>query len=94
MNDAFRDPLVIEVKYFLPKDEILEQRRAASAGLERILIVGNRDALVGGELPCRRIRALPVNTLMGFTTAARDCFKLAAFLAWRSPVGSRGLSPS
>ena len=53
VNDAFRDPLVIEVKYFLAKDEILEQRRAASAGLQRILIVGNRDALVGGELYCR-----------------------------------------
>ena len=59
VNDPLRNPLVIEVKYFLPKDEILEQRRAASAGLERLLIVGNGDALVGGELPSRRIRALP-----------------------------------
>ena len=49
MHDALRDALVIEMGDLLAQDEILEQRRAARAALERILIVGDRDALIGGQ---------------------------------------------
>src|SRR5690606_9186689 len=31
------------------EDEILQQRRATQAGLEAVLVVGNRHALVGGQ---------------------------------------------
>jgi hypothetical protein len=34
---------------FFAKDEIFQKRRAARIGPERILIVGKRDALVGGK---------------------------------------------
>jgi hypothetical protein len=34
---------------FFAKDEILQKRRAARIGPERVLIIGKRDALVRGE---------------------------------------------
>ena len=49
VHDALRDALVIEVGDLLAEDEVLEQRRAAQARLERVLVVGDRHALVGRE---------------------------------------------
>ena len=49
MHDALGDALVVEVGDLLAKDEVLEQRRAAQARLQRVLIVRDRDALVGRE---------------------------------------------
>src|ERR1700716_1523097 len=46
VNDTFRDTLVIEMGDLFTKDEILQQHRATRISLERVLIVGNRDALV------------------------------------------------
>jgi hypothetical protein len=34
---------------FFAKDKILQKRRAARIGPERVLIIGKRDALVRGE---------------------------------------------
>ena len=39
MHDAFGNTLMIEVGDFLAKNEILEQRRAAKAGFQRVLVV-------------------------------------------------------
>ena len=39
VNNSFRNALVIEVEYLLAEVEILQQRGAASALLEAILIV-------------------------------------------------------
>jgi hypothetical protein len=49
MNDTLGNTLVIEMRDFVAKDEILQERRAAGIGPERVLIIGERDALVGGE---------------------------------------------
>ena len=49
MDDALGNALVVEMGDLLAQDEILEQRRPARAALQRILVVGDRRALVGGE---------------------------------------------
>ncbi len=49
MDHAFRDALVIEVKDLLAHHLVFEQRRAAGTRAQRILIVGNRRALLRGH---------------------------------------------
>src|SRR5690606_8676522 len=49
MNDALGDALMVEVEDLLAEMEILEQRRAARALLEAVLVVGDRHAMLGGE---------------------------------------------
>ncbi len=51
MHDTLRNTLVVEVRDFFPQDEIFQQRRAAGAGAQRVLIVGDAHALVG----CQRL---------------------------------------
>ena len=57
MDDALRDALVVEVGDLLAEDEVLEEGRAAKPGLQRVLIVGDRDALVGREDAVGRVDA-------------------------------------
>ena len=49
MHDALGDALVIEMRDLLAQDEVFEQRRPARAAFQRVLIVGDRHALVGGQ---------------------------------------------
>ena len=42
VDDPLRDALVVEVGDLLPEVEVLDQRRAALAGLERMLVSGSR----------------------------------------------------
>jgi hypothetical protein len=49
VHDALRDALVVEVRDLLAQDEILEQRGAALVGAQRVLVVGDRDPLVGRQ---------------------------------------------
>ena len=49
VDDTLGNTLVIEMRDFFAKDEILQKRRASRVGSERILIIGKRDALVRGE---------------------------------------------
>ena len=49
VNDTLGNALVVEMRDFVAKDEILQERRAAGIGPERVLIIGERDAMVGGE---------------------------------------------
>ena len=49
MDDALGNALVIEVGDLFAEDEILQEGRAAGAGFQRVLIVGNRNALIGGQ---------------------------------------------
>ena len=49
VHDALRDALVVEVGDLLAEVEVLEQRRAALAGLQRVLVVVDRNALVRRE---------------------------------------------
>ena len=46
MHDAFRDALVIEVRDFFTQNEVLQQRGAAFASLQRVLVVCNDEALI------------------------------------------------
>ena len=47
VHDALGDALVIEMGDLLAEDEILEQGRPALSALQRILVVGDRRALIG-----------------------------------------------
>src|SRR5699024_2136038 len=47
---AFGDALVVEMIEFFPEDEIFHQRRAAFAGLELVVIVGDAHALIGAQI--------------------------------------------
>ena len=49
MHDALGDPLVIEMRDLFAEDEVLEERRAAQPRFERVLVVGDRHALVGRQ---------------------------------------------
>src|SRR6185312_9244396 len=58
MYHALGNALMIEVGDLLAEDEILQQARAAHAALQRVLVVRDRDALVGGQGVRRRTRRL------------------------------------
>ena len=49
MHDALGNALVIEVRDLLAEDEIFEQRGPAQPRLQRILVVGDRHALIGRQ---------------------------------------------
>jgi hypothetical protein len=55
VHDAFRDALVVEVRDLFAQDEVFEQRR-----LQRVLVIGDRDPLVGRQYTPGRIDADPV----------------------------------
>ena len=57
VDDPLGDALVVEVGDLLAKDEVLEERRATQAGLQRVLIVRDGDALIGRERAVGRIDA-------------------------------------
>ena len=64
VDDPLGDALVVEVEDLLPEVEVFQQRRAAGTGLERVLVVGDRDALLGGQY--RRIAARRLVGLAAF----------------------------
>ena len=49
MHDALGNPLVVEMEDLLAEMKILDQGRAARTDLERVLVVGDRAALRGGQ---------------------------------------------
>ena len=49
MDDALGDALMVEVLDLLAQHEILKQRRATSAGLQRILVVADGHAMIGRD---------------------------------------------
>ena len=57
MDDALGNAFVIEMRDLFAQDEIFQQRRAANAGLERILVVADRHALIRGQPLAGRIDA-------------------------------------
>ena len=61
MDDPLGNALVVEVEDLLAKGEVLEQRRTALAGAQRILVVGYEGSLSGGHrspAPVRRLLGL------------------------------------
>ncbi len=65
MNDALGDALMVEVEDLLAEMEILEQRRAARALLEAVLVVGDRHAMLGSK---RRMAGARLMRLAAATT--------------------------
>jgi hypothetical protein len=57
MDDPLGNALVIEVGDLLPEVEVLQQGRAALAGLQRVVSVGQAQALRGGEELARLVLA-------------------------------------
>ena len=49
MHDALRDALVIEMRDLFAQDEVFKQGRPARAALQRILVIRDRNALIGGQ---------------------------------------------
>ena len=76
MNDPLRNALVIEMRDLFAKKKNFQKRRPAGTGLERVLIVRKRDALVGGQ------RGVPAPGKLVQLASGRDL---------RVGVGSRDL---
>jgi hypothetical protein len=49
VDDTLRNALVVKVGDFFAQDKIFQQRWAAFARAQRVLIVGNAYALIGGQ---------------------------------------------
>jgi len=49
VDDTLRKTLVVKMGNFLPQDKILQQRRAAIARAQGVLIVADAYSLVGGQ---------------------------------------------
>ena len=75
VHDALGNPLVIEVGDLLAEDEVLEQRRPAQAGLERVLVVANGHALIGGQRPIGGVDADPIERSDGLVGADGRCLR-------------------
>src|SRR5450830_129364 len=69
MHDAFGDALMVEVRDLLAQDEVFHQGRSTQAGLQRILVVGDGHALVGGHHAVRRIGPYAVQRGIGVVHA-------------------------
>ena len=65
MHDALGNALVIEMRDLLAQDEIFQQRGTAQPGLQRVLVVGDGHALVGGQPARRRVDAHPIERRVG-----------------------------
>ena len=63
MHHALRDALVVEVGDLLAEDEVLQQGRAARPRLQRVLVVRDLDALIGGERLALRVLPLALEIL-------------------------------
>ena len=77
MDDALGNALVIEVGDLFAKDEIFEQRRTAQPGLQGVLIIRNRYALVGrqhtvGGIDAHAIKRAHRRVLANIRAAAAD----------------------
>lgn len=49
VHDALRNTLVVKVRDLFTHDEIFQQRRPASAGLQAVLVIGDFHPLIGAQ---------------------------------------------
>ena len=49
VDDPLRDTFMVEMEDLFAQHEIFQQGRPARPGLERVLIVGHRNAVIGGQ---------------------------------------------
>ena len=69
VDHPLRDALVIEVRDLLPEVEVLQQRRSARPRLQRVIGVGQAQALRRGQVRTRPGRAdLPVRQVLPWVT--------------------------
>ena len=99
VHDALGNALVVEVRDLLAKDEVLEQRRPAQASLERVLVVGDRHALIGRQRAVGRIDAHAIEradrrVLADVRPAAADFrpIRSTSLTVLAPTIGSRGLT--
>ena len=72
VHDPLGDTLVVEVRDLLAQDEVFEQRRPAQPRLQRILVVRDRHALIGGQRAAGRVDAYAIErTSRGVLADAR-----------------------
>ena len=64
---------MIEMRDFFAENEVFQQRRATRGDAERVLIVADRDALVGSHR-----RVLGPRSLMQFARSAQKAFSRKA----------------
>ena len=83
MDYALRYTLVIEMGDLLAQNKILEQRRPAKSGFERILVIGDWDALIRGQRLVAGIDTYPIQW--------RDCVGLLPNCGLPAPALSEGL---
>lgn len=73
VDHALGDALVVEVGDLLPHDEVFEQRRAALAGLQGVLVVGDAGAGVGAQRLAGGVLAIGLQLLqLGVAVATID----------------------
>ena len=98
MDDSLGNALVIEMRDLFAEDEVFEQRRTAEPGLERVLVVCDRHALVGGQRSLRRINPYPVERRNRLVDAYRRRHRCRASLSCSvvtvlaPTIGSRGVT--
>jgi hypothetical protein len=62
---------MVEVADLFAQDEVFQRGRAAQADLQRVLVVGNRHTLVGGQVAVGRVHAHAVERGDGRVLALR-----------------------
>ena len=88
VHDPFRNPLVVKMEYFFAQDKIFEQGRAARAGVQRVLFIGDANTLIGRQVCVWfRVRSLFRDMLVGLAALTGLCLKVfvfchAALLLW------------
>src|SRR5690606_25769044 len=76
----------------LAQHEILQQRRAAGTGAQRVLVVADRDALVGGERRMRaagglvQLVAVAAGVVAGRLARGHGCFRWEGVVQIGCPV--------
>ncbi len=50
MDNALRNALMVEVEDLFAQHKVFQQRRPTHTRLEAVLVVGNTDALIGGQV--------------------------------------------
>jgi hypothetical protein len=60
VNNPLRDPLVVEMGYFLPQDKVLQQGWPTRPCAQGVLVIGDTYPLIGGEGKVFAVFALSV----------------------------------
>ena len=85
VHDPLGNALVVEVGDLLAEDEVLEQRRPTQPRFERVLVVGDRHALIGRQRLIGRVDADAIQRADGRVVsdvrATAPCFLGAVRLA-------------